>query len=98
MINNVTTTLLFASVETLFPSRWYSDIYYLLFGDQGLWFGNDSPLWMLPNMSSDLLGVLSQKGFDNVQQLVNLSKSQLQTVFKSVPTSAIFQVLSQSSV
>ncbi|KAL6995089.1 activating signal cointegrator 1 complex subunit, partial [Sarracenia purpurea var. burkii] len=47
---------------------------------QGLWFGKESALWMLPCMTNDLVGLLSKRGISNVQQLLDLPKSTLQAL------------------
>ncbi|XP_073143681.1 DExH-box ATP-dependent RNA helicase DExH14 [Henckelia pumila] len=47
---------------------------------QGLWFDRDSPFWMLPCMTDDLITTLNQRGFLNVQQLLHLPKANFQAL------------------
>nr|GEV18926.1 DExH-box ATP-dependent RNA helicase DExH14 [Tanacetum cinerariifolium] len=48
---------------------------------QGMWFERDSPLWMLPCMTEDLLGSLQIGGISNIQQLLDLPRMNLQSRF-----------------
>jgi len=60
---------------------------------QGLWFGSDTALWMLPCMTDDLFGSLSRRGFSNVQQLVDLPKSNLQALIGNSNALRLYQDL-----
>ncbi|XP_022736597.1 DExH-box ATP-dependent RNA helicase DExH14 isoform X2 [Durio zibethinus] len=60
---------------------------------QGLWFDQDSALWMLPCMNNELAGSLSKRGISRVQQLFDLSKATLQTVIGNFPASKLYQDL-----
>ncbi|GJW71212.1 DExH-box ATP-dependent RNA helicase DExH14 [Tanacetum coccineum] len=48
---------------------------------QGMWFERDSPLWMLPCMTEDLLGSLQNGGISNIQQLLDFPRMNLQSRF-----------------
>ncbi|GJY99571.1 DExH-box ATP-dependent RNA helicase DExH14 isoform X2 [Tanacetum coccineum] len=48
---------------------------------QGMWFERDSPLWMLPCMSEDLLSSLQNGGISNIQLLLDLPRMNLQSRF-----------------
>ncbi|XP_031489870.1 DExH-box ATP-dependent RNA helicase DExH14 isoform X2 [Nymphaea colorata] len=56
---------------------------------QGLWFDQDSPLLMLPCMSSDLLRFLNKVGINSIQQLVELGKMNLQKMVSSFPSASL---------
>ncbi|WVZ20269.1 hypothetical protein V8G54_007591 [Vigna mungo] len=60
---------------------------------QGLWFGKDSSLWMLPCMNTDLISSLSQRGISSVQELLDIPKTALQTVTANFPASRLYQDL-----
>ncbi|XP_011087302.1 DExH-box ATP-dependent RNA helicase DExH14 [Sesamum indicum] len=60
---------------------------------QGLWFDKDSPLWMLPSMTDELVTTLSQRGVRNVQQLFDLPPSTLQALSRSSTTSRLHEEL-----
>ncbi|KAK9021319.1 hypothetical protein V6N11_011314 [Hibiscus sabdariffa] len=60
---------------------------------QGLWFDQDSALWMLPCMNNELAGSLSKRGITTVQQLLDLPKATLQTVIGNFPASKLYQEL-----
>ncbi|EOY22054.1 hypothetical protein QUC31_007545 [Theobroma cacao] len=60
---------------------------------QGLWFDQDSALWMLPCMNNELAGALSKGGISSVQQLLDLPKATLQTVIGNFPASKLCQDL-----
>lgn len=60
---------------------------------QGLWFDEDSALWMLPCMSVDLLAFLRKRGISSVGQLFDLPKSTLQGIIGSFPVSRLYQDL-----
>lgn len=60
---------------------------------QGLWFEQDSALWMLPCMNNDLLGTLRARGISTVQQLLDIPKENLQTVIGNFPVSRLHQDL-----
>ncbi|KAH7850882.1 hypothetical protein Vadar_004154 [Vaccinium darrowii] len=60
---------------------------------QGLWFGSDTALWMLPCMTDDLFGSLSRRGFSNVQQLLDLPKSNLQALIGNSNALRLYQDL-----
>ncbi|XAR63795.1 DNA helicase [Bertholletia excelsa] len=47
---------------------------------QGLWYGKDSALWMLPCMTDALMDSLIGRGISTVQQLLDLPKSALHNV------------------
>lgn len=60
---------------------------------QGLWFEQDSALWMFPCMNNDLLGTLRARGISTVQQLLDIPKENLQTVIGNFPVSRLHQDL-----
>ncbi|GMJ00040.1 hypothetical protein like AT5G61140 [Hibiscus trionum] len=60
---------------------------------QGLWFDQDSALWMLPSMNNELAGSLSKRGISTVKQLLDLPKATLQTVIGNFPASKLYQEL-----
>ncbi|XP_031090606.1 DExH-box ATP-dependent RNA helicase DExH14 isoform X2 [Ipomoea triloba] len=60
---------------------------------QGLWFSRDSPLWMLPCMTNDLYNSLSKRGVINVQQLLDLSSANLQSIVGNSVASKLHQDL-----
>ncbi|KAH1074615.1 hypothetical protein J1N35_026943 [Gossypium stocksii] len=60
---------------------------------QGLWFDQDSALWMLPCMNNELAGSLCKRGISTVQQLLDLPKATLQTVIGNFPASKLYQDL-----
>ncbi|XP_014495737.1 DExH-box ATP-dependent RNA helicase DExH14 isoform X2 [Vigna radiata var. radiata] len=60
---------------------------------QGLWFGKDSSLWMLPCMNTDLINSLSQRGICSVQELLDIPKTALQTLTANFPASRLYQDL-----
>ncbi|KAI3463912.1 hypothetical protein Pfo_020575 [Paulownia fortunei] len=60
---------------------------------QGLWFDRDSPLWMLPCMTDDLVTTLSQRGILNVLQLLDLPPATLQGFTKSSIASRLLEEL-----
>ncbi|KAF6165077.1 hypothetical protein GIB67_000661 [Kingdonia uniflora] len=60
---------------------------------QGLWFGRDSSLLMLPSMNVDLASSLSRRGISDVQQLLGLPKAELQMLLDNFPASRLYQVL-----
>ncbi|XP_052179855.1 DExH-box ATP-dependent RNA helicase DExH14 isoform X1 [Diospyros lotus] len=60
---------------------------------QGLWFGEDSSLWMLPCMNDDLVSLLRRKGVSSVQQLLDLSKSTLHALIGNSTASRLYQDL-----
>ncbi|KAK1407351.1 hypothetical protein QVD17_38965 [Tagetes erecta] len=51
---------------------------------QGMWFERDSPLWMLPCMTEDLVSSLQKGGISNVQQLLNLPNTNMQSRFGNI--------------
>ncbi|XP_076881517.1 DExH-box ATP-dependent RNA helicase DExH14-like [Bidens hawaiensis] len=51
---------------------------------QGMWFERDSPLWMLPCMTEDLVTSLQKGGISKIQQLLNLSSTNLQSRFGNI--------------
>lgn len=59
---------------------------------QGLWFDRDSHLWMLPHMTDDLISLLHKSGISNLQQLLVLSKQNLQSVVGNSNASRLYQV------
>nr|GMD32590.1 DExH-box ATP-dependent RNA helicase DExH14 [Ipomoea batatas] len=59
----------------------------------GLWFSRDSPLWMLPCMTNDLYNSLSKRGVINVQQLLDLSSANLQSIVGNSVASKLHQDL-----
>ncbi|XWS51215.1 hypothetical protein CRYUN_Cryun12cG0157700 [Craigia yunnanensis] len=59
---------------------------------QGLWFDQDSALWMLPCMNNELAGSLSKRGI-SVQQLLDLPKATMQTVIGNFPAAKLYQDL-----
>lgn len=63
-----------------------------LFYLQGLWYGRDSPLRMLPCMTDDLISSLNQKGISNVLQLLDLPLTSLQDVTRSSVSSRLYEV------
>ncbi|KAI8543195.1 hypothetical protein RHMOL_Rhmol08G0198900 [Rhododendron molle] len=60
---------------------------------QGLWFGSNTSLWMLPCMTDDLVGSLSRRGISNVQQLLDLPRSNLPALIGSSNASRLYQDL-----
>ncbi|KAL0421948.1 UNVERIFIED_CONTAM: DExH-box ATP-dependent RNA helicase DExH14 [Sesamum latifolium] len=60
---------------------------------QGLWFDKDSPLWMLPSMTDELVTTLSQRGVLNVQQLLDLPPTTLQALTRSSTGSRLHEEL-----
>lgn len=52
---------------------------------QGLWYGKDSSLWMLPCMSDDLLGFLNRNGVFAVQELLSLPNRKLRMLLQQTP-------------
>lgn len=60
---------------------------------QGLWFNRDSHLWMLPHMTDDLLNLLLKNSISTVQQLLVLSKNNLQSLVGSSTASRLYQDL-----
>ncbi|XP_058180771.1 DExH-box ATP-dependent RNA helicase DExH14 [Rhododendron vialii] len=60
---------------------------------QGLWFGSNTALWMLPCMTDDLVGSLSRRGISNVQQLLDLPRSNLQALIGNSNASRLYQDL-----
>lgn len=61
---------------------------------QGLWFGSNTALWMLPCMTDDLVGSLSRRGISNVQQLLDLPRSNLQALIGNSNALRLYQVWS----
>nr|GMD35809.1 chaperone protein ClpB1 [Ipomoea batatas] len=53
----------------------------------------DSPLWMLPCMTNDLYNSLSKRGVINVQQLLDLSSANLQSIVGNSVASKLHQDL-----
>ncbi|XP_004299306.1 PREDICTED: activating signal cointegrator 1 complex subunit 3 [Fragaria vesca subsp. vesca] len=60
---------------------------------QGLWFDEDSSLWMLPCMNAELADSLCKRGIFRVQQLLELPKATLQNMIGNFPASKFFQDL-----
>ncbi|KAE9467176.1 hypothetical protein C3L33_00910, partial [Rhododendron williamsianum] len=60
---------------------------------QGLWFGSNTALWMLPCMTDDLVGSLSRRGISNVQQLLDLPRSNLQALIGNSNALRLYQDL-----
>ncbi|XVF54413.1 hypothetical protein PTKIN_Ptkin05aG0178400 [Pterospermum kingtungense] len=60
---------------------------------QGLWFDQDSALWMLPCMNNELADSLRKRGISTVQQLLDLPKPTLQTMIGNFPASKLYQDL-----
>ncbi|KAL0364719.1 UNVERIFIED_CONTAM: DExH-box ATP-dependent RNA helicase DExH14 [Sesamum angustifolium] len=60
---------------------------------QGLWFDEDSPLWMLPSMTDELVTTLSQRGVLNIQQLLDLPPTTLQALTRSSTASRLHEEL-----
>ncbi|KAL5815738.1 hypothetical protein ACOSQ4_026379 [Xanthoceras sorbifolium] len=60
---------------------------------QGLWFDQDSVLWMLPCMNDDLVSSLQKRGISTMQQLLDIPKGTLQTVIGNFPASRLYQDL-----
>ncbi|CAN4100374.1 unnamed protein product [Withania somnifera] len=58
---------------------------------QGLWFDRDSPLWMLPCMTDNLLSSLHQKGIASIQQLLDCPSESLQAITASSAASRLYQ-------
>ncbi|KAH7549222.1 hypothetical protein JRO89_XS13G0000800 [Xanthoceras sorbifolium] len=59
----------------------------------GLWFDQDSVLWMLPCMNDDLVSSLQKRGISTMQQLLDIPKGTLQTVIGNFPASRLYQDL-----
>ncbi|KAK1375927.1 DExH-box ATP-dependent RNA helicase DExH14 [Heracleum sosnowskyi] len=57
---------------------------------QGLWFNRDSQLWMLPHMTDDLLHLLLKNSISTVQQLLVLSKNNMQSLVGSSNASRLY--------
>ncbi|XP_024169344.1 DExH-box ATP-dependent RNA helicase DExH14 [Rosa chinensis] len=60
---------------------------------QGLWFDEDSSLWMLPCMNVELAESLGKRGIFHIQQLLELPKATLQNMIGNFPASKFFQDL-----
>ncbi|KAG5536474.1 hypothetical protein RHGRI_024039 [Rhododendron griersonianum] len=60
---------------------------------QGLWFGSNTALWMLPCMTDDLVGSLSRREISNVQQLLDLPRSNLQALIGNSNALRLYQDL-----
>ncbi|URE24984.1 activating signal cointegrator 1 complex subunit 3, partial [Musa troglodytarum] len=60
---------------------------------QGLWFGKDSSLWMLPCMSEDILNHLNNIGIMSLQDLLELPKTKVQQMLQRYPASEFYQDL-----
>ncbi|CAK9163517.1 unnamed protein product [Ilex paraguariensis] len=60
---------------------------------QGLWFNRDSPMWMLPCMTGDLMSSLQKRGISAIQQLLDLPEVNLQSVVGSSTASRLYQDL-----
>ncbi|KAK6153447.1 hypothetical protein DH2020_013086 [Rehmannia glutinosa] len=58
---------------------------------QGLWFDNDSPLWMLPCMTDDLVTTLGQRGILNILQLLDLPLATLQGLANTSTTKRLHE-------
>ncbi|XP_055829264.1 DExH-box ATP-dependent RNA helicase DExH14 [Solanum dulcamara] len=58
---------------------------------QGLWFDRDSPLWMLPCMTDDLLSSLHNKGIASIQQLLDCPSESLWAITGSSAASKLYQ-------
>uniref|UniRef100_A0A1D1YQG8 RNA helicase n=1 Tax=Anthurium amnicola TaxID=1678845 RepID=A0A1D1YQG8_9ARAE len=60
---------------------------------QGLWFEKDSSLWMLPCMNESLFNDISGKGISSLQELLNLSKMNLQLALQQSLHPDLYQEL-----
>ncbi|GMH17017.1 hypothetical protein Nepgr_018858 [Nepenthes gracilis] len=60
---------------------------------QGLWFGRDSALQMLPCMNVDLISTFKKRGISTVQQLLDLPRTTLQNIVGTFPASTLLQDL-----
>ncbi|MCD7464619.1 activating signal cointegrator 1 complex subunit [Datura stramonium] len=58
---------------------------------QGLWFDRDSPLWMLPCMTDDLLSSLHKRGISSIQQLLDCPSESLRAITGSSAASKLYQ-------
>lgn len=58
---------------------------------QGLWFGKDSSLWMLPCMNEDILNHLNNIGILSLQDLLELPKAKFQQMLQRYPASELYQ-------
>ncbi|WOL01441.1 DExH-box ATP-dependent RNA helicase DExH14 [Canna indica] len=60
---------------------------------QGLWFGKDSSLWMLPCMTEDLLTHLNNIGILSVQDLLEFPKAKFQQLLQKIPAKELYEDL-----
>lgn len=60
---------------------------------QGLWYGSDSSLWMLPSMTDDALSHLNKHGIFSMQELLELSNSKLEMLIEKYSASKLYQEL-----
>lgn len=60
---------------------------------QGLWFERDSSLWMLPSMTTELFNLLSNRGFLDVQKLLDCPKGRLLALLEKFNSSQLYQDL-----
>ncbi|XP_075100776.1 DExH-box ATP-dependent RNA helicase DExH14 [Nicotiana tabacum] len=58
---------------------------------QGLWFDRDSPFWMLPCMTDDLVSLLHKKGIASIQQLLDCPSKSLPAITGSSAASRLYQ-------
>ncbi|XP_020701426.1 DExH-box ATP-dependent RNA helicase DExH14 isoform X3 [Dendrobium catenatum] len=60
---------------------------------QGLWYGSDSSLWMLPSMTEDVLSRLNKHDIFSMQELVELPNSKLEMLLEKNCASKLYQEL-----
>nr|GMC86541.1 histone H2AX [Ipomoea batatas] len=65
--------------------------------NEGLWFNRGSPLWMLSCMTIDLYNSLSKRGVISVQQLLDLSSTNLQSIVGNSVASKLHQEAQENS-
>lgn len=60
---------------------------------QGLWYGSDSSLWMLPSMTEDVLSLLNKHDIFSMQELIELPNSKLEILLGKICASKLYQEL-----
>lgn len=58
---------------------------------QGLWYGKDLALWMLPCMTDDIAALLGRRGISNVQQLLDVPQPTVQSIVGNASATRLFQ-------
>ncbi|KAG0487215.1 hypothetical protein HPP92_009310 [Vanilla planifolia] len=60
---------------------------------QGLWYGKDSSLWMLPSMSDNILSHLNQLDIFSIKQLLEFSNSKLYMLLEKASALEVYEEL-----